>query len=180
MKFLESISKKAFAEKPELRATLLSTNIYDVSINDISGKPIELSEFGDKYILFVNVASECGFTKQYKDLEKLYQKYKGQLMIIGVPCNQFGSQEPGSSEEIKSFCEMNYGVSFIIAEKVQVKGRNQHSLYQWLTQKRLNGKTNSTVRWNFQKYLIGPDGELVDFYYSTTNPLSSKITKNLA
>ncbi len=101
-------------------------------------------------------------------------------MIVGIPCNQFGSQEPGSSEEIQSFCERNYGVSFLMTEKVKVKGKAMHPLYQWLTQKSMNGKSNSTVRWNFQKYLVSPDGKLVDYFYSTTGPVSSKITKHLA
>ena len=101
-------------------------------------------------------------------------------MVIGVPSNQFGAQEPGSAEEIQSFCELNYGVSFVMTEKVQVKGPNQHLLYQWLTQKALNGKQSSTVRWNFQKYLVGPEGGLIDFYYSTTSPMSKKIIRHLS
>ncbi len=179
MKFLDSISKKAFQ-------TTLSTDeaaqkeLYDISINGLDGSPINLASLKGKYILFVNVASQCGFTKQYKGLEKLYQDYQDRLMIVGVPCNQFGSQEPGSSEEIQSFCERNYGVSFLMTEKVKVKGKAMHPLYQWLTQKSMNGKSNSTVRWNFQKYLVSPDGKLVDYFYSTTGPVSSKITKHLA
>ncbi len=178
MKFLDSISKKAFQ-------TRLSTDmadkmeLYDISINGLEGSPLNLSNLKGKYILFVNVASKCGFTNQYKDLERLYKEYQDQLMIVGVPCNQFGSQEPGSSEEIQSFCERNYGVSFLMTEKVKVKGKAQHPLYQWLTQKSMNGTSNSTIRWNFQKYLVSPEGELMDYFYSTTGPLNSKITKYL-
>ena len=153
--------------------------LYDISINGLDGAPIDLSTLKGKHILFVNVASKCGFTKQYKDMEKLYQKHQDRLMIIGVPCNQFGSQEPGSSDDIQAFCERNYGVSFLMTEKVNVKGTSQHPLYQWLTQKRLNSKSNSTVRWNFQKYLVNPEGKLMAHFYSTTGPLSSKITKYL-
>ena len=179
MKLLNTISKKAFSRSGHTSPELDSDPVYDIEINDLSGRPIQLSDFRGKYLLFVNVASKCGFTKQYKDLERLYQNYEEQLMVIGVPCNQFGAQEPGSAEEIQSFCSINYGVSFLLTEKVAVKGANQHPLYEWLTQKWRNGKLNSTVRWNFQKYLVGPGGQLLDYYYSTTNPLSTKITRNI-
>ncbi len=154
-------------------------NLYDIQINTLQGKPINFGDFKGKYILFVNVASKCGFTPQYKDLEKLYQEYKDHLIVIGVPCNQFGHQEPGSSDEIQEFCQVNYGVSFLITEKVNVKGSNQHPLYVWLTNKENNGKKSSTVRWNFQKYLVDSEGNLIDFYYSITKPTSSKITKHI-
>ena len=154
-------------------------NLYDIQINSLQGKPINFGHFKGKHILFVNVASKCGFTPQYKDLEKLYQEYQDDLMVIGVPCNQFGNQEPGSSDEIQEFCQVNYGVSFLITEKVDVKGRNQHPLYAWLTKKENNGKKSSTVRWNFQKYLVDSEGKLIDFYYSITKPTSSKITKHI-
>ncbi|MEJ2113788.1 MAG: glutathione peroxidase [Flavobacteriaceae bacterium] len=138
-----------------------------------------LLPYKGKYILFVNVASECGFTGQYEDLQKLYDTYQDKLMIIGVPCNQFGGQEPGSASEIQTFCKVNYGVTFLLTEKVDVKGDNQHPLYQWLTQKSKNGSSNSTVKWNFQKYLVGKEGQLLDYYFSITKPLSDKITKYL-
>lgn len=154
-------------------------NLYDIQINSLQGKPINFGDFKGKYILFVNVASKCGFTPQYKDLEKLYQEYKDHLIVIGVPCNQFGHQEPGSSDQIQEFCQVNYGVSFLITEKVNVKGSNQHPLYVWLTNKENNGKKSSTVRWNFQKYLVDSEGNLIDFYYSITKPTSSKITKHI-
>ena len=154
-------------------------NLYDIQINSLQGKPINFGDFKGKYILFVNVASKCGFTPQYKDLEKLYQEYKDHLIVIVVPCNQFGHQEPGSSDEIQEFCQVNYGVSFLITEKVNVKGSNQHPLYVWLTNKENNGKKSSTVRWNFQKYLVDSEGNLIDFYYSITKPTSSKITKHI-
>ena len=154
-------------------------NLYDIKINSLQGKPIDLSEFRNKKILFVNVASKCGFTPQYKDLQDLYNSYQEQLMVIGVPCNQFGKQEPGTSHEIQEFCEVNYGVNFLITEKVDVKGSKQHPLYAWLTEKSNNGKKSSTVRWNFQKYLVNEQGELIDYYYSITKPTSKKITKHL-
>lgn len=154
-------------------------SLYDIKINDLQGKPIDLSNFKGKKILFINVASKCGFTPQYRELQKLYEKYQEQLVIIGVPCNQFGSQEPGNPNEIKEFCEINYGVSFPITEKIEVKGSNQHPLYQWLTKKQLNGNQNSTVKWNFQKYLIDENGEFIDFFYSITKPMNPRITKYL-
>ena len=154
-------------------------SIYDVEIKSLQNNPIQLSDFKGKYILFVNVASKCGFTPQYKDLEELQKMHQDNLVVIGVPCNQFGQQEPGNNKEIQEFCELNYGVSFLITEKVDVKGENQHPLYTWLTSRKLNNKKSSTVRWNFQKYLVSPEGKLIDYYFSITKPLSSKITKHL-
>ena len=151
-------------------------NIHNISIKDIDGNLIELSSFKGKYILFVNVASNCGFTKQYADLQALYQKYMSDLVIIGLPCNQFGAQEPAREEEIKQFCTKNFGVSFILTEKIDVKGNNISPLYACLTDKKYNGVLNSSVKWNFQKYLVDRDGELINYFYSTTNPLSDKIT----
>lgn len=156
-----------------------SESIYDIKINSLQNQPINLSEFKGKKLLFVNVASKCGFTPQYKALQQLQDQYKNNLVIIGVPCNQFGNQEPGKASEIQEFCEINYGVSFLITEKVDAKGSEQHKLYQWLTKKSINGKQNSTIKWNFQKYLVDEDGEFIDFFYSITKPMSSKITSNL-
>ena len=152
-------------------------SIYDIEINALDGSKIDLNQFKDKYILFVNVASQCGFTNQYEDLQNLYNKYQEKLMVIGVPCNQFGAQEPGSSSEIQTFCQRNYGVTFMMTEKIDVKGKNQHPLYQWLTNKEFNGVKNTSVKWNFQKYIIGPNGKYIDYFYSMTKPLSSKITR---
>ena len=113
-------------------------SIYEIQINSINGKKINLSDYKGKKMLFVNVASKCGFTNQYTELEQLYQKYKDQLMIIGVPCNQFGSQEPGNSEEIIQFSKEYYGVSFLLTEKIKGKGEGIHSLYKWLCTKEIN------------------------------------------
>ena len=151
-------------------------SIYDININALDGTQVDLKTFQGKHILFVNVASECGFTNQYEGLQKLYDTYKDDLMVIGVPCNQFGQQEPGNSEQIQSFCQKNYGVTFLMTEKVNVKGKDKHPLYEWLTNKDLNGKNSTTVKWNFQKYVIGRNGEYIDYFYSMTKPMSSKIT----
>ncbi|WP_066218184.1 glutathione peroxidase [Formosa haliotis] len=155
------------------------TDLYNIKINSLKGTPIDLEEFRGKRLLFVNTASKCGFTKQYDHLQTLADTYKDTLQVIGVPCNQFGGQEPGTALEIESFCEVNYGVTFVITEKVHVKGEQQHPLYAWLTKKELNGVKNSSVKWNFQKYLIDEKGELIDYFYSITKPLSSRITKHL-
>ena len=163
--------------KPKLMSA--PNNLYDIKIDSLQGKPVDLSHYKGRKILFVNVASKCGFTPQYRDLQKLYDEYQDNLMIIGVPCNQFGKQEPGTSNEIQEFCQVNYGVSFLITEKVDVKGSQQHPLYSWLTQKVNNGKKSSSVKWNFQKYLVDENGQLIDYYYSITKPTSKKITKHL-
>ena len=154
-------------------------SIHDIEINNIGGDPIDLTTFKGKHILFVNVASECGFTRQYAGLEELHEQFKDDLIVIGVPCNQFGGQEPGSAKEIQQFCSKNFGVSFLLTEKIKVKGEGQHPLYAWLTNKELNGSSSSTVRWNFQKYIVDKDGEFVNYFYSTTEPLSRKITSIL-
>ncbi|MGB1042301.1 MAG: glutathione peroxidase [Tenacibaculum sp.] len=154
-------------------------SLFDLKIKDTSGKEIDFGAYKGKKILLVNVASQCGFTKQYDGLQELYSTYKDKLVVIGLPCNQFGGQEPGSEAEIQSFCRMNFGVEFPITEKIEVKGENTHPIYQWLTQKDKNGKMNSTVKWNFQKYLINEEGRLIDVFYSMTKPMSSKITKLL-
>lgn len=159
--------------------SLASKSIYDISINSLMGEKIDLNEFKGKKILFVNVASKCGFTPQYTDLQKLHETYGDKLVLIGLPCNQFGEQESGTAEEIESFCTKNYGVDFLMTEKIEVKGENQHPLYQWLTKKENNGVESSTVKWNFQKYLVDEEGQYLSFYYSITKPFSDKIIKYL-
>lgn len=152
-------------------------SIYNIQLQGIDGKNIDLNKYKGKKILFVNVASECGFTKQYDGLQELYSTYKDKLVVIGLPCNQFGDQEPGKALEIQTFCRLNFGVNFPLTTKIKVKGKGQHKLYQWLTTKAKNGKKNSSVKWNFQKYLIDENGMFLDVFYSMTKPMSKKITK---
>mgnify|MGYP001626858958 CR=1 FL=1 len=161
------------------KKAITSPSLFDIAIKSLDGKPIDLASFKGKYMLFVNVASECGFTKQYKELQQLSDHYTESLVVIGVPCNQFGKQEPGEASQIQSFCERNFGVTFLLTEKIEVKGSKQHPLYQWLTKKEQNGRKNSSVKWNFQKYLVDNEGKLVDYYLSITKPMSSKIIKHL-
>jgi len=166
-------------KKRQLAKIKQTPNLYHIAMDAIDGTPIDFSLFKGKKILFVNVASKCGFTRQYKELQKLSQQYIDSLVVIGVPCNQFGKQEPGNADEIQSFCQTNYGVSFLITQKVDVKGVNQHPLYTFLTCESLNGKRDSSVKWNFQKYIVSESGSLINHYYSITSPLSNKITKHL-
>jgi len=159
--------------------TAASKSIYNIPLKGIEGTDINLNDFSGKKILFVNVASKCGFTPQYETLQELHQKYSDRLVIIGLPCNQFMNQEPGSSEEIIQFCKINYGVTFQLTEKIDVKGPNQHPLYSWLTSKELNGVMDSKVKWNFQKYLVDENGNLMDVFSSGTSPMSDKIVSLL-
>ena len=156
-----------------------SQSFYELSIPSIENKEIKMSDFKGKYILIVNVASYCGYTSQYADLQKLSQKYTNQLVVLAVPCNQFGSQEPGSEKEIKTFCESKFDVTFPMTEKVNVKGKNQHPLYAWLTNKEQNGLDNFEVSWNFNKFLINGDGELIAYFKSSVNPLDEQIIEKL-
>ena len=150
---------------------------FDLSIKDIDNKVINLKDYKDKTILLVNVASKCGFTNQYNDLQALYEKYKKQgLVVIGVPSNQFGGQEPGSNKEIKNFCETNFNISFLITNKVDVKGDNAHNIYKWA--KENHGKT-TIPKWNFHKILINKNGKIHDTFNSFVKPLSKKITNEI-
>ncbi|MFY0672073.1 MAG: glutathione peroxidase [Bacteroidia bacterium] len=168
----------AFSINPEFKEKM-SSNIYDYTIGSIDGEELKLSEYKGKKLLLVNVASECGFTKQYKDLQELHEKFGEKVTIIGFPCNQFGGQEPGTETEIKAFCEKNFGVTFQLTEKIDVKGKEQHPIYKWLTSQELNGKENSSVKWNFHKYLIDENGNYVEAFSSSVNPMSDKITSQL-
>ena len=146
---------------------------HDFSFVSIDGGPLPLSTFSGKVILIVNTASLCGFTKQYAELQALHERYveKG-LVVLGVPSNDFGSQEPGESQEIKSFCEVNYGINFPMTEKVKVKGENAHPFYAWAAEEvGFVGKP----RWNFHKYLIARDQQLVDYFHSTTAPDAKRV-----
>jgi glutathione peroxidase len=154
-------------------------SIYEVQINSLDNAPVDFQQFAGKKILIVNVASKCGYTKQYASLQKLHETHGDKVTIIGVPCNQFGKQEPGTSAEIATFCQENYGVSFLMTEKVEVKGDGQHPLYQWLTKMTHNGVKDSKVKWNFQKYLIDEQGNLMEVFSSGTDPSSKDITSLL-
>ncbi|MBI3520130.1 MAG: glutathione peroxidase [Bacteroidetes bacterium] len=158
------------------KKTGTKTSIYQFKAKTIDGEELRFESLKGKKILIVNTASKCGFTPQYKDLEALYEKYKdNNFVIIGFPCNQFGNQEPGTSSDIKSFCTKNYGVSFPMMEKVHVKGDSICDIYAWLTSKTKNGVQSSSVKWNFQKYMIDENGFLVGHVSSFKSPSCSKI-----
>lgn len=144
-------------------------SVYDFKINSLEGELIDFSAYKGKTLLIVNVASECGYTPQYKDLQKLHEDFGSKVTILGFPANNFGGQEPGSNMEIAKFCEKNYGVSFQMFEKVSVKGKDQHPLYQWLEE-----KTGEAPSWNFCKYVVKPDGT-VKFFPSKVKPLDEQI-----
>lgn len=151
------------------------TGFYDFRVKTLEGQEFNFSSLKGKKVMIVNTASKCGFTPQYKELEEVYQKYQGDLVIIGFPANNFLNQEPGSAADIRKFCTENYGVTFPMMEKISVKGNDIHPLYHWLTSKAENGVIDSEVKWNFQKYLIDENGKLVDVIYSKEKPSSEKI-----
>lgn len=186
--------------KTILFATLLSvllsgTSLYDFKVKSLEGKEIDFSAYKGKKILIVNTASQCGNTPQYADLQKLYDKYKNTLVIVGFPANNFGSQEPGSNEEIGAFCKKNYGVTFPMAEKISVKGSDIHPLYKWLVEqsnemaRKVSGDDTKDilykrflqdpVSWNFTKFLVNEKGELVAVFHNKVSPMSTEITKYL-
>jgi glutathione peroxidase len=148
-------------------------DIYEFKINSIDGQEIDFAKYKGKSLLIVNVASKCGYTPQYADLEKLHEDFGSKVVVLGFPANNFGSQEPGQNAEIAEFCQKNYGVKFQMFEKVSVKGEDQHPLYQWL-----NEKTGQEPSWNFCKYLVKPDGT-VTFFASKVKPLDSQIVDAL-
>lgn len=156
-----------------------ANSIYDIDVETIDGETVSLSQYKGKTLLIVNVASKCGFTGQYAGLEELYQKHKDDdFVILGFPCNQFGGQEPGTEEEIAQFCQLNYGVTFPMHAKIDVKGDNQHPLYTFLAGK--ESPFSGSVKWNFSKFLVGPDGTIIERFGSMTKPMSSKIENAIA
>ena len=153
-----------------------SFSFYDYEAKSIDGKTIKLKEFKGKKIIIVNVASKCGYTPQYSDLQKLYEKYKDKITILGFPSNDFLWQEPGKNSSIKEFCQIKYGVSFPLFEKVVVKkNKKQHDMYAWLSHKKLNGWNDKSPSWNFCKYLINEKGDLVNFLTSSVTPFDEQI-----
>ncbi len=164
------------AERPmEIPDTGSQTSIYSIKVTAINGKVTDLSQYKGKKILIVNTASNCGYTHQYKDLEKLHEEYADKIAVLGFPCNQFGGQEPGTAEEIGAFCEKNYGVTFPLFEKTNVKGSEKSELYSWLTDKSKNGWNDQEPSWNFCKYVIDEQGKLLAFYPSKTEPFDERI-----
>ncbi len=154
-------NNKTTSKKMETTTVISAQTIYQFKVKDLYGKEFDFASLKGKKILVVNTASECGLTPQYKDLEAIYKKYKDlNFVIVGFPANNFGSQEPGSNEQIAKFCEMNYGVTFPMMSKISVKGSDMDKVYQFLTQKSKNGLQDSEVEWNFQKYLINEQGKL--------------------
>ncbi|AZI32073.1 glutathione peroxidase [Kaistella carnis] len=169
----KDISKVDTTEKMNLKT------IYDFKVESLDGNEINFADFKGKKILIVNTASECGFTPQYADLEKLSKDYADNLVVVGFPANNFGGQEPGSNKEIGAFCEKNFGVTFPMAAKVSVKGDDTAPIFKYLIEKELNGVKNTAILWNFTKFLIDENGHLIDSYISTTKPTSDSITKYL-
>ncbi len=156
-----------------------STSIYDFKVDGLTGGTIDFSEFKGKKILVVNTASKCGFTPQYEYLQKLYEKYKDKLVIVGFPANNFGNQEPGNNDEIKAFCTKNYGVTFPMAAKVSVKGDDIAPIFKWLTNKSENGVMDAEIKWNFTKFLLDENGVLIGKFDTAVSPMSEEIVKYL-
>ena len=153
-----------------------ASTFHALSALDIHGKTLSMQELKGRKVMVVNTASECGYTPQYEQLQELYEAYKDKgLVIIGFPCNQFGGQEPGSEQQIESFCQKNYGVTFPLMSKVEVKGDGQHLVYQWLSSKEQNGVMDSSVKWNFHKYLVDENGNLVMSLESGVSPLDERV-----
>lgn len=169
-----------FPNSPNPVEQMMTTpNIYSYKVPSIDGGTIDFSTFKGKKILIVNTASECGYTPQYAQLQELYETYKGQLVIVGFPANNFGGQEPGTNDEIKQFCTGKYHVTFPMAAKVSVKGEDIAPIFEWLTQKSKNGVADVTIKWNFTKFLLDENGTFLASFESAVTPLSDPILKYL-
>ncbi|MGD1318100.1 glutathione peroxidase [Chryseobacterium sp. 2R14A] len=159
---------------------VMSKSIYDYKVDALEeGKTINFADYKGKKILIVNTASECGFTPQYADLEKLSNEYKDKLVVVGFPANNFGGQEPGTNVEIGAFCQKNYGVTFPLASKVSVKGEDTAPIFKYLSEKSLNGVKDTEIQWNFTKFLLDENGKLIDSFVSKVKPTDEEITKYL-
>ena len=172
-----SFASMIFSKNTITSDTSLQPNksFYDLKLTTLEGEVLHLEEYRGKKVLIVNVASKCGFTPQYKSLQELYDKHSDKIEIIGVPCNDFGGQEPGSSSQIKNFCSTKYNVAFTLSEKQNIKSNPQSDLYAWLSNPELNGWNKKLPTWNFCKYLINENGQLTHFFQSSVNPMSEKI-----
>lgn len=182
MKLLISLIAVFFLTSMTTSTTIDSKSfkkLYDFKVNDIANKPFDMSTLKGKKVLIVNVASNCGYTGQYKELQELHLKYGSKVAILGFPANNFGGQEPGSNNEISTFCTKNYGVSFLMFEKISVKGPDIHPLYKWLSSISENGTVDSAPSWNFCKYLIDENGNVLKFFGSGVSPTSKEITDML-
>lgn len=177
--FLQSCTNQKSEISKAKTNELMGKTIYDFKVESLDGKEINFADFKGKKILIVNTASECGFTPQYADLEKVYEENKDKLVVVGFPANNFGGQEPGTNTEIGAFCQKNYGVTFPMAAKVSVKGDDTAPIFKYLTEKDLNGVKNTTILWNFTKFLVDENGKLIDSFVSTTKPTDEAITKYL-
>lgn len=177
--FLQSCTNQKSEKSMKKTQEMMGKTIYDFQVESLDGGKIDFADFKGKKILIVNTASECGFTSQYEGLETLSKEHKDDLVIIGFPANNFGGQEPGSNAEIATFCTKNFGVTFPMAAKVSVKGDDIAPIFKFLTEKELNGVKNSSIMWNFTKFLIDENGTLIDSFASTTTPTSESITKFL-
>jgi len=163
--------------KNEMPAT--QKTIYDFKVESLSGGTIDFAKFKGKKILIVNTASKCGFTPQYEGLEELYKKYQDKLVIVGFPANNFGGQEPGTNTEIVEFCKKNYGVTFPMAAKISVKGDDTAPIYKWLCSKSENGVLDATITWNFNKFLLDENGNIIAKFDSKVTPMSDELTSKL-
>jgi glutathione peroxidase len=169
--------RKLFLTGMVMAASLFGASALDYTMKSIDGKPSPLAAYKGKVILMVNVASKCGYTPQYEGLEATYRKYKDQgLVILGFPANNFGGQEPGTDEEIKTFCSTKYNVSFPMFSKISVKGEDKAPLYQFLTDAKANPTTGGEIKWNFTKFLIGKDGKVISRFESAAKPEGPEIT----
>jgi glutathione peroxidase len=154
-------------------------SIYDFKVEALDGSTVDFSSFKGKKILIVNTASKCGYTRQYEGLEALYKKYQDKLVIVGFPANNFGGQEPGTNADIKEFCKKNYGVTFPMAAKVSVKGDDKAPIFKWLTSKAENGVLDAEIGWNFGKFLLDENGNLITYFPSKVEPMSEELTSKL-
>ena len=177
---LSSCFGKDIKSKPATMTTTETTSaFYDFKMKSLTGEMIDFASFKGKKVLLVNVASKCGYTPQYEDLQKLHEQYGDKLVVLGFPSNNFASQEPGTEEEIGAFCKKNYGVTFQLFSKISVKGDDQAPLYKWLSDKSQNGWNDQTPSWNFCKYLVNEKGELVKYFSAGVKPMGEEILNEL-
>ena len=179
--FSRNLLKNLFSRKQTILVSDQMSNLkgsfYDFTVNDLSGKPVNLKEYQGKTVVLINVASKCGFTPQYADWQKFHEKYGSKVAVLGFPANDFMSQEPGTNDEIAEFCQKNYGVTFRMFDKIQVSGKDKAPLYNWLSSKELNGWNDQEPTWNFCKYLINKEGKLTHFFESKITPDNPEFLK---